>query len=971
MGFSMKTLLILFAALFLFISTLHSTDRYKRVKVFIADKESLKKVAATGIDVEGATGTLGDWVEVTMSDKELQKLNSMGFQTNVSIEDLEQYYSQRLVKGSYNALGFGDGSMGGYYTFAEVVHQLDSMRTLYPNLITTKYSIGNTLQGRDIWAVRIAKNADAPSTKPEVLYTALTHAREPEGMMSVIYFMWYLLQNYGTDAEATYLVDNRLMYFVPVINADGYEAKRRISPTGGGMRRKNMRNVSADNDAYGVDLNRNYGYMWGYDDIGSSPFATGETYRGTGSFSEPETQTIALFCQFHSFRLALNYHSYGMDLLYPWDYTTGFESPDSVQFGEYGKDMTKFNNYIYGASGKNLYVVNGGATDWMYGDQSTKNKILALLPEVGSNSDGFWPSSARILPIAQENLYPNLYLANVAGSYTRFLQSNIVDSSGDGFLDRGEPFTLNLTIRNKGIDTTQNLSFEITASSSILRIPSGTLPIAPIASFSNQVVALPCSVSTHAPAGYQYLYLKITEEPNRSTYDTIKIYIGNPDLVFSDSANHGMTNWTTSGTWGLSSTAHSPSYSFTDSPVGNYPDLADYSMTLSSPINLNHSDIALLKFWCRWNIESQWDFVTVEASSNGGTNWSSLQGTYTKLASGIGVQTSGTFGYDGHQNSWVEEEMEVSKYASSNFKIRFRLRSDTYTNYDGFYVDDIRLLVNFKDTTQKTIPVSVYTGWNLVSVPIDTESIIKNSVFPTSVTSAFEYSGGTYVPSDTMRKSTGYWLKFNTPDVIEWKGMTNSYPTFSVVEGWNLIGSTSEPIPVSYIASLPPGIITSNFFKYSSSYCEADTIYPGYGYWVKAAQIGSLILSMDQANLATGIIKIKSTSELPPAPPSEKVIIKNIPTAFALSDAYPNPFNPSTVINYQLPVESRVTIKIYNVLGQVTAVLSDGIQTAGFKSATWNGAGSTSGIYFLQLETVSVLDPGKTFTQMKKILLLK
>ncbi len=967
----MKKALILLTMLIIIISNTLSTELYKKVKVFIPDELLFRKLLSTGIDMEGAVGKIGGWVEVTISNEELDNIKNLGFQTQILVEDMTKYFSRRLIRGPYNALGFGDGSMGGNYTFDEVVHLLDSMRSLFPNLITEKFSIGNTFQGRDIWAVRITKDADVSSTKPEVLYTALTHAREPQGMMNLIYFMWHLLQNYGSDPEATYLIDNRHMYFVPVINADGYEANRRISPTGGGMRRKNMRNVVTDNDSYGIDLNRNYGYTWGLDDAGSSPYPTSETYRGTSEFSEPEIFNVALFCMEHNFKTAFNYHSYGNLLLYPWDHTSFYESPDSAQFAEYGQDMTKYNHYFSGPSGQSLYIVNGGATDWMYGEQIAKDKIFSFLPEVGNSADGFWPSSDRILPIAQENLHQNLYLANVAGSYQRLFQYSVEDSSGDGFLENNEPFTVHLSIRNKGLETAQNLSLDVSTSGTAIRIPASTYSIPPLASLTNYEISLPCSVGSHAIAGDQYLYTKITEQPGRFMYDTIKIFIGKLHLAFSDSAENGMTAWTTDAGWGLSAISHSPVNSFTDSPDDNYPDLVDNSMTTIYPINLNHVDKAYLKFWCRWDIESDWDFATVEASSDGGANWSTVSGQYTRPASGIGVQVTGTFGYDGIKSGWVEDEMDVSQYASSNFKIRFRLRSDGYVTRDGFYIDDIRLFVNYIDTTQRTLSITLNDQWNLVSVPIDTESVDKDSIFPTSISSAYAYSGSSYIPLDTLRKFAGYWLKFNSPTEVQWKGIPNFSAIFRVAEGWNLIGSISEPIPVSNVTSDPPDIITSAFFGYSSSYGVADSIHPGLGYWVKVSQSGSLILSLNSTGSASSQVKIKSTSEFPPPPPFINTNAKEIPAKYSLENAFPNPFNPSTVINYQLPVDSRVTLKVYNVIGQVAEILAEEVQEAGFKSVTWNASGSTSGIYFIKLEAINIADPSKVFTQVKKVLLLK
>jgi hypothetical protein len=89
-----------------------------------------------------------------------------------------------------------------------------------------------------------------------------------------------------------------------------------------------------------------------------------------------------------------------------------------------------------------------------------------------------------------------------------------------------------------------------------------------------------------------------------------------------------------------------------------------------------------------------------------------------------------------------------------------------------------------------------------------------------------------------------------------------------------------------------------------------------------------------------------------------------IPTAFALSQNYPDPFNPSTTIQYQLPTTSRVTLKIYNTMGQEVATLQDGVQEAGYRSVVWNAVNVASGVYFYRL------DAGQ-FASVKKLLLLK
>ena len=97
---------------------------------------------------------------------------------------------------------------------------------LYPNLITQKFSIGTSVEGRTIWAVKISDNPNVNEDEPKVGFDALVHAREPQSMATQMYFMWYLLENYGTDPEATYLINNREIYCVPCFNPDGYEYNR-------------------------------------------------------------------------------------------------------------------------------------------------------------------------------------------------------------------------------------------------------------------------------------------------------------------------------------------------------------------------------------------------------------------------------------------------------------------------------------------------------------------------------------------------------------------------------------------------------------------------------------------------------------------------------------------------------------------------------------------------------------------------
>ena len=262
--------------------------------------------------------------------------------------------------------------------------------------------------------------------------------------------------------------------------------------------------------------------------------------------------------------------------------------------------------------------------------------------------------------------------------------------------------------------------------------------------------------------------------------------------------------------------------------------------------------------------------------------------------------------------------------------------------------------------------------WNLVSVPVFLLLLDKDSLYPSAISDAFEYSSSSgYVVRKTLDLRKGYWIKFDSSFFCLMIGTPRWSDTIEVKVGWNMIGAISTQILASSIVSDPPGLVTSNFFGYDGQYVIADTIFPGKGYWVKVNQAGKLILSSATQSLSKARIKIVPTSEMPPSPPSDITGQMELPKEYRLEQNYPNPLNPSTTLKYSLPVDSRVTLKIYNTLGQIVRVLSDDVQSAGYKSVMWTATDLASAVYFYRLEATSVSDPNKTFRQVKKMLLLK
>ena len=414
----MKNMLLTLTAILSFtLSFAQQRETYSRVKVILDAKEqTMVRLSQTGVAVDHGDYRKNQYFISDFSESELKAIKDAGFTTEVLIEDVKKHYREQSGQTENTDQRktssvpcdtaqmplinipphFHTGSYaGGHFTYNEMLEKLDSMQLLYPNLISARQQVGSFLthEGRPIYWVRVSNNPTVSQpAKPQVLYTALHHAREPGSLTATIFYLWHLLDNYNTDPQVKAIIDNTELYFIPCVNPDGYNYNLVNDPFGGGMWRKNRRNNL--NGTYGVDLNRNYGYLWGYDNLGSSNSSASDVYRGPSGFSEPETQAIKWFTEQHNFSLALNYHTFNNELLSPYGHVQVAYPVDSLEYSAFSVQLTKYNFYRYGTCYQCLgYVSNGGSDDWMYAEQATKNKIYAFTPEIGEVSSGFQFSS--------------------------------------------------------------------------------------------------------------------------------------------------------------------------------------------------------------------------------------------------------------------------------------------------------------------------------------------------------------------------------------------------------------------------------------------------------------------------------------------------------------------------------------------------------------------------------------------------
>ncbi len=702
----MKNLIVM---LFLSASLLFADD-YKKVKIDIQSRQDIARLISLGMEFDHFEFEDGRSLEVFISGSDFEILKSSGFGYEILIDDWIKFFDDRNSKIGYDELelqrslsqqnfgvkSFDFGSMGGYYTLDEVYQKLDEMFSAYPDLITQKASIGATHESRDIYFVKISDNPNSSEDEPQVLYTALHHAREPESMMQLIYFMFYLLENYNVNPEVKFLVDSRELYFIPVVNPDGYFYNQSTNPNGGGMWRKN-RSQNMDGSR-GVDLNRNYGPMeyWNSSNGGSSTQGGSDTYRGTAPFSEPETSAIRDFLSGLNIRNCLNYHTYGSYLIFPYG-AINSETKDSLIFRDFSSSMTKYNGYTTGTDMQTVnYNTRGNSDDFMYdGDTNLVGSIIAMTPEVGKSTDGFWPASNRIIPLAEENIFPNLYFAWAAGGLVEY---SAISQTNEYALPGSEIF-LNVRIRNVGLGNAENIRLLGTSSEDGIVVETPNLQPLSLSSReeSNLDNAIKIKIPNDAQIGKRYLVeLQIYSGEILMSSDQFDFVVGMPDYLFTDNAAD-LNNWISYSTkssskWDLSeSDFFDEPTAFTDSKTGNYASNVTATLTLIEEIDLNGTQNPYLSFYTKFAIEKKYDYGQVQASSDSGKTWKPVEGKLTSNSSGISPQPFNQPVYHGFLRDWVKEEISLEEFIGKKILVRFLLVSDAYIEFDGWYVDDLAI----------------------------------------------------------------------------------------------------------------------------------------------------------------------------------------------------------------------------------------------------------------------------------------
>ncbi len=304
----------------------------------------------------------------------------------------------------------------GYHTYAEVTAELNSVAARYgqgSNAIVKLFNIGNSFEGRPIWALKISDNVASDENEPEVLSECNMHAREHITAEMCLYMIRLLTNNYGKSGpvgqRVTQLVNTREIWIVPMLNPDGAEYD--ISDGAWHGWRKN-RQTNPGSAKIGIDLNRNWSYKWNCCG-GSSGNPASARYRGTHPFEAVEDQVLRDFILgrrvggVQQITELLNWHSYGEHILWPYGYTKENVPPDMAQDDHsalvaMAQKMATLNGY-HAMQGSAMYIYDGAFIDWAYGDQHIFPFTYEMYPGWGCGCGAFHPPDTVLFRETRRN----------------------------------------------------------------------------------------------------------------------------------------------------------------------------------------------------------------------------------------------------------------------------------------------------------------------------------------------------------------------------------------------------------------------------------------------------------------------------------------------------------------------------------------------------------------------------------------
>jgi hypothetical protein len=296
----------------------------KQIRISASNSEHVKELYNLKLNLD-FHGPAYDHIICYVTPLELIKIEALGIPYIVEIEDLNKH--------NENVWEMLDA----YHSYQEIIDLADSLAGAFPS-ICKKYIFGYSIQNRQCVALKISDNVDVDEPEPEVMFDGGIHGDEIGCSENIIRFARDLCLQYGTDPTVTNLINTREIWLYLMVNPDGrhYDSRYNVN---------------------GVDLNRDWAYMW--DGWGGS----------TGPCSQVESKALRECMYNNQFVVHTTYHSGTEYISCPWSYRPDqpLDWDHIIQLAGYYSSVSGYANLQYGQGYSGMYGINGSTKDGNYG----------------------------------------------------------------------------------------------------------------------------------------------------------------------------------------------------------------------------------------------------------------------------------------------------------------------------------------------------------------------------------------------------------------------------------------------------------------------------------------------------------------------------------------------------------------------------------------------------------------------------
>jgi hypothetical protein len=326
-----------------------------------------------------------EYIELLTWPGDMAELDALGVPYEVEIEDLVAH-DRALADAPHPTQVLPGPDLDDYRRLGDYYAEMEEIAKKNPGLVKHFKLKRQSLEGRDMFGLEIAANVNHEDGRPIFYMDAVHHAREWPAAEFTMMYAHYLTESFGKDPKITKLLKKARVILVPVVNVDGFNYSRESVTAvnrdvdeaveiglslGNGMEsywRKNRRSLTGvtvpeaqvNPDAYGVDPNRNYAYLWGDTMGGSSSDLHSQTYRGEAPFSEPEPSNVRDVILSRSVTGIITNHTVQASVLR----TGGGQAPDDKDLERIGGQMAKILHFRNSPTVG--YPTTGTTDDWAY-----------------------------------------------------------------------------------------------------------------------------------------------------------------------------------------------------------------------------------------------------------------------------------------------------------------------------------------------------------------------------------------------------------------------------------------------------------------------------------------------------------------------------------------------------------------------------------------------------------------------------